>query len=133
MGISLYDKLYNSADIDSLTLNEIVARVEGLVNLALLEMAEWYRIMNCHRQPSESATEYMLALRKLSCSCYFQHDIANTTHSNLLDQFVFSLTNKEIQKYLLQQPQLTVTKVVTIATTFELSVKLQNLLQVLYL
>lgn len=80
MGIELYNKFCNVvddlADIDAFTFNEIVTQVENIVNPAPLEIAEKFIFLNRKQELGETATDFMVALRKLALTCNFQADAA---------------------------------------------------------
>jgi hypothetical protein len=126
MGIELYNKFVDSVggQVGNLTFQEIVARVEDLVNPPPLEIHERYRFHTRRQQAGESAADYMVALRKIALSCNFGADLDN----RLRDQFVFGLANVEIQTYLLRQPQLTVDNVVQLAQACERASQTMTLL-----
>lgn len=124
MGIELFNKFCDSANdaIDGLTFAQIIARVEGLVNPPPLEVYERYRFHSRKQQVGESASDYMVALRKIALTCNFANDAVNNadpTSARLRDQFVCGMASADMQKYLLQQPALTVDNVVTLAQSFE--------------
>lgn len=56
---------------------------------------------------------------KLALTCNFQADAANPRDAHLQDHFVCRLTNKDVQKILLQQQQLIVENFVAFAKTFK--------------
>lgn len=121
MGIDLFNKYRDTHldAIDTVTFDNIAQRVEAIINPRPIEIAERYKFHSRRQQHGEDSANYMLALRKLALTCNFGADGANALNNRLRDQFVCGLGNKDMQKFLLTQAELTLNNVVTFATSFE--------------
>lgn len=131
MGIGIFNKYcdIHAGEVEDATFDQIVGRIEAIVNPRPLEIAERFRFYTRRQQRGETAADYMAALRKLALTCNFQQDSTSPLNGRLRDQFVCGLSNADIQKYLLQQQELTVDNVVTFAGSFEAAEKTSVMLQ----
>ena len=85
MGIGLFNKFCDiyTDQVEDATFDQIVDRVEGIVNPKPLETAERFRFFTRRQQRLETSADYMAALRKLALTCNFQKDSVSRSHHKM--------------------------------------------------
>jgi len=86
-----------------------------------------YQFNSRQRSPSETVAEYVAALHKLAEYCNYGESLDEM----MRDRLVCGIANPMIQKWLLAEPELTLTKAVTIAQAVELADKGSKEIQLL--
>lgn len=122
MGMKTYNKLldkHGSDAVDAMDYDAIVTNVEHIINPAPLVISERFRFHHTRQKPGQLASEFMLELQSVALTCRFGDDAQNPEQARLRDQFVSGLANKEMQKFLLQQANLTFDNCVQFARNFE--------------
>ena len=93
--------------------------MEGHLHPSPNPIAERFRFNTRDRQPSETISEYMAVLRKLSEHCEYN----KTLEDMLRDRLVCGVKNEKIQHRLLSEDKLTLKTALTIAQSMESATK----------
>ena len=96
---------------------ELVAKMKAHREPKPSVIVQRYQFNSRQRATSETVAEYVAALRKLAEHCNF----GNALDEMLRDRLVCGIANPTVQKRLLAEPELTLTKAVTIAQAVELA------------
>ncbi len=120
IGPEVYSTLSNllaPAKPKDTSLTNMVQALEKHFNPAPLEIAESFHFGTRSQQPSESISEYIVVLKKLSIHCNFGEFLNRA----LRDRFVCGLNNFKIQNKLLNTENLTFDKACLIAKSMEMA------------
>lgn len=101
----------------SKTLQELLRLLEDHFQPKPLEIAERFRFYQRQQQAGEDIKAYVVALRKLASSCSFGEYLPIA----LRDKFVLGLNSERIQRRLLTEKDLTLTKAIEIASVMEMA------------
>ncbi|XP_040275489.1 uncharacterized protein K02A2.6-like [Bufo bufo] len=109
----------------SKSLPELIQTLHTHYNPKPLEIAERFKFYSRRQQAGEDIKTYIIALRKLAATCQF----GDYLQTALRDMFVMGLCDPAIQKRLLTEPDLTLTKATDLATVMELATRDATLLK----
>ena len=99
----------------ALTLPAVAQLVKDHFEPKRLIISEQFTFHRRNQRPGETIAEYDAALRKLAVTCEFEAYLEEA----LWDRFICGLCNKAIQRRLLSEPKLTVTKAMKLAQRME--------------
>ena len=107
------------APLTDFSFSELVSKMKAHREPRPSVIVQRYQFNSRQRLPSESMAEYIAALRKLAEFCNYGESLDEM----LRDRFVCGIAHSAVQKRLLAEPDLTLTKAVTVAQAVELAEK----------
>ncbi|KAK0144661.1 Gag polyprotein [Merluccius polli] len=108
-----------------LTYQEIVTALTAHFSPKPLQIAERFRFYKRNQEEGESVTVFVAALRTLTEHCEFKNDALNDA---IRDRLVCGLRNEAIQRKLLTESNLTLTRAIEISVSMEMAAKEAQLL-----
>ena len=107
------------APLTDFSFSELVSKMKAHREPRPSVIVQRYQFNSRQRLPSESMAEYIAALQKLAEFCNYGESLDEM----LRDRFVCGIAHPAVQKRLLAEPDLTLTKAVTVAQAVELAEK----------
>ena len=104
------------------TFDEIVSTLTKHYSPPPSEVVQSYRFFTRVRQPGETVSAFVAALRRLAKDCNF----GDTMERILRDKLVFSINDEVIQKKLLDEPKLTYKRALELAESAEAAARGQK-------
>lgn len=102
-----------------LNISQVIEKLTSHFKPKKLKIAECFRFYKRNQLKSESVADYLAELRRLALTCEFD----NFLDEALCDRFVCGLLDEAIQRRLLAEADLTLTKALTLAQSMETAQK----------